>query len=173
MQRWVKVRADIAYSNRLNWGLKCCEMSTQEVWTSQKGWTVTEVEEVVTWPRWQFSTSVLHFSGAIDPILNVSWGQGWYCPFLSVSVRNHFSWKTALRIFPIFCMNVPYYKNKKRTRRFFREKSCSLIIHENRFWPFLAIFISFGWLFLAEIANLHRWKGHTSVNSVQSVGKGH
>ena len=33
--------------------------------------------------------------------------------------------KTAHRIFPIFCMNVPYYKGKKRTRRFSREKSGS------------------------------------------------
>ena len=28
-------------------------------------------------------------------------------------------------------MKVPYYKGKKRTRRFSREKSGSLIIHEN------------------------------------------
>ena len=31
-------------------------------------------------------------------------------------------------------MHVPYYKNKKRTRPFFREKSGSLIIHENVFF---------------------------------------
>ena len=31
-------------------------------------------------------------------------------------------------------MNVPYYKTKKRTRPFFREKSGSLIIHENVFF---------------------------------------
>ena len=43
-------------------------------------------------------------------------------------------WRTALRIFLIFCMNVPYYKTKKRTRPFFREKSGSLIIHENVFF---------------------------------------
>jgi hypothetical protein len=42
-----------------------------------------------------------------------------------------FSRKTALRIFLIFCMNVPYYKGKKRTRRFFQKNSGSLIIHEN------------------------------------------
>ena len=59
------------------------------------------------------------------------------CPSTnSGSVREHFSRRTALRIFLIFCMNVPYYKQKKRTRPFFRENSCSLIIHENRFWPF-------------------------------------
>ena len=28
-------------------------------------------------------------------------------------------------------MKVPYYKGKKRTRRFVRKKSGSLIIHEN------------------------------------------
>ena len=54
------------------------------------------------------------------------------CPSTnSGSVREHFSRRTALRIFLIFCMNVPYYKQKKRTRPFFRENSCSLIIHEN------------------------------------------
>ena len=31
----------------------------------------------------------------------------------------------------IFCMRVPFYKSKKRARRFFRKKSGSLIIHEN------------------------------------------
>ncbi len=41
-------------------------------------------------------------------------------------------------------MNVPHYKGKKRTRPFFQENSGSLIIHENRFWPFLAIFSSLG-----------------------------
>ena len=51
-------------------------------------------------------------------------------------VCEHFSRITALRIFLIFCMNVPYHKGKKRTRPFFQENSCSLIIHENRFWPF-------------------------------------
>ena len=57
------------------------------------------------------------------------------CPSTnSGSVREHFSRRTALRIFLIFCMNVPYYKGKKRTRRFFRENSCSLIIHKNVFF---------------------------------------
>ena len=46
-------------------------------------------------------------------------------------VSDGFFWRTGLRIFLIFCMNVPYYQRKKRTRRFFRENSCSLIIHEN------------------------------------------
>ena len=41
------------------------------------------------------------------------------------SVSLLFFRKTAHRIFPIFCMNVPYYKGKKRTRRFSREKSGS------------------------------------------------
>ena len=53
-------------------------------------------------------------------------------------------------------MNIPYYKGKKRTRRFFREKSSSLIIHENMFWPFLAIFGMFRWFILADIVNLDR-----------------
>ena len=46
-------------------------------------------------------------------------------------VRYQYSRRTALRIFLIFCMNVPYHKGKKRTRPFVREKSGSLIIHEN------------------------------------------
>ena len=58
-------------------------------------------------------------------VLNVSWGQAWYCPLVSWLVGHQFSWRTALRIFPIFCMNVQYNKGKKRTRRFFREKSGS------------------------------------------------
>ena len=46
----------------------------------------------------------------------------------SRSVRYRFFRRTVHTIFPIFCMNVPYYKNKKRTRRFFREKSGSFKI---------------------------------------------
>ena len=46
-------------------------------------------------------------------------------------VRHQYSRRTALRIFLIFCMNVPYHKGKKRTRPFVRENSGSLIIHEN------------------------------------------
>ena len=48
-------------------------------------------------------------------------------------------------------MKVPYYKGKKLTRPFFRKNSGSLIIHENGFWPFLAILSSFAsllWLIL-------------------------
>ena len=56
----------------------------------------------------------------------------------------------------IFCMNDPYHKGKKRTRPFVRENSCSLIIHENVFWPFLAIFVMFGWFILADMVNLDR-----------------
>ena len=40
-------------------------------------------------------------------------------------------------------MKVPYYKSKKRARRFFRKNTGSLIIHENGFWPFLAKLSSF------------------------------
>ena len=46
-------------------------------------------------------------------------------------VSYHFFSKTALRIFLIFCLKVPYYKGQKRARRFFRRNSGSLIIHEN------------------------------------------
>jgi len=53
------------------------------------------------------------------------------CPARDVLVSKQYSWRTALRIFLIFCMNVPYYKGKKRTRPFVRENSGSLIIHEN------------------------------------------
>ena len=69
-------------------------------------------------------------------------------------IGDQISRKTALRIFSIFCTNVPYIKVTKRTRRFFREKSSSLIIHENVFWPFLAIFVMFRWFVLADIVNL-------------------
>ena len=64
---------------------------------------------------------------------------------------NQFFSKTAWRIFSIFCMRVPYDKDKKCTRLFFKKKSDSLIIHENGFWPFLAILSSFAgsfWLIL-------------------------
>ena len=50
---------------------------------------------------------------------------------LQLVVSVQFCSKTALRIFLIFCMKVPYYKSKKRARRFFRKNSGSLIIHEN------------------------------------------
>ena len=74
----------------------------------------------------------------------------------SWSVSGDFSWKTALRILAKLCMNVQHNKNKKRTRPFFREKSASLIIHENVFWPFLANFLLFRWFILADIVNLDR-----------------
>ena len=56
-------------------------------------------------------------------------------------VGYRFSRRTAPRIFPIFCMNVPYYKGKKPARPFFRENSCSLIMRKNvlkngLFWGF-------------------------------------
>ena len=78
----------------------------------------------------------------------------------------HFSGKTALRIFPIFCMNVPYYKVTQRTRRFFREKSSSLIIHENRFLPFWAILINFPSFVLANIAYSARSNRSWSTGNV-------
>ena len=48
-------------------------------------------------------------------------------------------------------MRVSYYKGKKLTRRFSRKNSGALIIHENGFWPFLAILSSFAgsfWLIM-------------------------
>ena len=54
----------------------------------------------------------------------------------ATQVREHFFWKTALRIFPKLGTHDQHDKTKKRTRPFVREKSGSLIIHENRFWPF-------------------------------------
>ena len=68
-----------------------------------------------------------------------------------VVVSYHFSRITAPRIFLIFCMNVPYYKDKKRAQRFSREKSGSLIIHENGFghiWPILSRLAGSFWLIL-------------------------
>ena len=81
-------------------------------------------------------------------------------------ICHHFSGKTALRIFPIFCMNVPYYKVTQRTRRFFREKSSSLIIHENRFLPFWVILINFPWFVLADIAYSARSNRSWSTGNV-------
>ena len=56
------------------------------------------------------------------------------CPRYSLSVCLLVSqlkiWRTALTIFLIFGMNVPYYKTKKRTRPFFREKSGSFNNHK-------------------------------------------
>ena len=81
-------------------------------------------------------------------------------------IGDQISRKTALRIFSIFCTNVPYIKVTKRTRRFFREKSSSLIIHENVFWPFLAILINFGWIVLADIAYSDRVNQSLSTGNV-------
>ena len=73
----------------------------------------------------QFSTSVE------GRVLIGGWLVGWL-------VSYSFSWRTAPRIFLIFCMNVPYHKGKKRTRRFFQEKSGSFNNHENV--PKMALF---------------------------------
>ena len=56
----------------------------------------------------------------------------------------------------IFCMKVPYYKSKKRARRFFRKKSGSLIIHEN-----VSIFrpkmrVKMGFSHFLEFGTLHQ-----------------
>ena len=103
---------------------------------------------------WSYKISpvILHFSG----------GQAWEC----WSIYPRKIWRTALRIFPIFCMNVPYYKVTQRTRRFFREKSSSLIIHENRFLPFWAILINFPWFVLADIAYSARSNRSWSTGNV-------
>ena len=69
-------------------------------------------------------------------------------------------------------MRVPYYKGKKLTPQFSRKNSGSLIIHENGFWPFLAILSSFA-VFLADFAYSDRWSRSSSININQNAGKGH
>ena len=76
---------------------------------------ITDVEHV--------PNGTLQFSTSVEGRVLIG---GWL-----VVVGYSFSWRTAPRIFLIFCTNVPYHKGKKRTRPFFREKSGSLIIHEN------------------------------------------
>ena len=98
-----------------------------------------KVQQVLTLSK--LTGSTLQFSTLVEVRVLV----------FSPLVSEQFSRITALRIFLIFFMNVPYYKGKKTTRPFFREKSGSLIIHENRFWPFLAILSSLAgsfWLIL-------------------------
>ena len=56
---------------------------------------------------------------------------GRYSLSVSLSVSQLKIWRTALTIFLIFCMNVPYYKTKKRTGPFVRENSGSFNNHEN------------------------------------------
>ena len=73
------------------------------------------------------SLGTLQFSTSVEGRVGIP---GW-----SVVCQEVFS-KTALRIFLILCMHVPYHKGKKRTWPFFQENSGSLIIHENRFRPF-------------------------------------
>ena len=84
---------------------------------------------------------------------------------LQLVVSEQFLSKTALRILIIFCMKVPYYKGKKLTQPFFRKSSGSLIIHENGFWPVLAILSSSAgsfWLILhilidGGVLNYYQW----------------
>ena len=111
--------------------------------------------------------TALQFSTLVEVRLsNVGW-------LVSESVRSQISWITALRIFLIFCMNVHWVKGKKRTRRFFRKNSSSLIIHENVFWPYFGHFLKFRWFILPEIVNLDRLDGSSSVNCFQGIFKGH
>ena len=65
------------------------------------------------------------------------------CQSVSLLVSQLKIWRTALTIFLIFCMNVPYYKTKKRTGPFFREKSGSFNNHENVFLLILQFQIDF------------------------------
>ena len=58
----------------------------------------------------------------------------------ATQVREHFFWKTALRIFPKLGTHDQHDKTKKRTRPFFREKSGSF---NNRNFVFLNDPISF------------------------------
>ena len=63
---------------------------------------------------------------------------------VSRSVSKQLSWKTALRILIKLGRNVQHDKEKKRTRRFVRKNSRSLIIHENVFWPYFGHFLEIG-----------------------------
>ena len=55
-------------------------------------------------------------------------------------------WRTALTIFLIFGMNVSYYKTKKRTGPFFREKSGSFNNHDFVFLNDPISFRPFSWV---------------------------
>ena len=76
-----------------------------------------KVQKVLTLSRWTGSTLQFSTSVEVRPG-NVS---------LSVCllVRAEKLQRTAHRISQLFCMNVPYYMDMERTRRFFREKSGS------------------------------------------------
>ena len=104
-------------------------------WNGSGKWLRIDYEFCTGWLDW---TVLKYWSGARPLGLYSSplqWRSGlWMLVCLLVSQLK--IWRTALTIFLIFCMNVPYYKTKKRTGPFFREKSGSLIIHENSFWPF-------------------------------------
>ena len=83
-----------------------------------------KVQKVLTLSRWTGST--LQFSTSVEVRLGIVEVVG---PLVS---KQSFS-KTALRIFMIFCMKVPYYKSKKRARRFFRKNTGSFKNHKNVF----------------------------------------
>ena len=70
--------------------------------------------------------------------------EGRYLIFSSWLVRRQNSRRTALRIFPIFGMNVPHYKTKKRTRPFFRENSGSCTMCINSAHMHIGLFLDFG-----------------------------
>ena len=78
-------------------------------------------------------------------VLNVSWGQAWYCRSVGWSVYEQFSRKTSLRILTKLGMKLQHNEGKKRTWPFVRKNSRSLIIHENAFWPFSWLW-DLGWI---------------------------
>ena len=61
-------------------------------------------------------------------------------------------WRTALTIFLIFCMNVSYYKTKKRTGPFVREKSGSCTMCINSAHMHIGLFLDFSGSDLLDIA---------------------
>ena len=83
----------------------------------------------------ELESSVVEHAGPLRYSSPLQWRSGlWMLVCLSAnsgSVCQLKIWKTAVTIFLIFGMNVSYYKTKKRTGPFFREKSGSFNNHEN------------------------------------------
>ena len=90
-----------------------------------------------SWTSWQLLTLSRWLLATLS-VLNVSWGQAWNLRSVGWLVSPHFSRRTAPRILAKLGMNVPYYKNKKVTRPFVREKSGSFNNRENV--PKMAVF---------------------------------
>ena len=118
------------------------KLSFSCVWVGSLYWLDVSYFDRTKWFAWFVKIMMFQMSSSQEG-LTESQSLGTLQFLVGRLVREQDFSKTVLRIFLIFCMNVPYHKGKKRTRPFVREKSGSFNNHENVFLLILQFQIDF------------------------------